>query len=274
MIGTRDWQGRLAAFEWLSDLGAPESELTRTQLERGFELNGVRVSLLGPSGIWKPAGFELPLSIATVPSGPYSDRVDLTTNRLRYSYRGEDAQHRDNVGLRRALEQNVPLVYFYRTDPGRYLATFPVFVVGDDPAQLTFFVQVDEAWSVRDDARVASGSDAPIRREYATRIVRHPELLDAAHITADSEASGEPVVTNGLALCKLHHAAFDEFFFTVTPDYDVEVRPAIREEIDGPMLVVGLQEIHGTRILLPSEPSNFPSSDRLAIRYEAFKRAS
>jgi hypothetical protein len=90
VIGNRDWRARLAAFDWLSELGAPELELARATLERGFELNGIRVSLLGPSGIWKPAGFELPLSISTVPSGPYSDRVDAGTNQLRYAYRGDD----------------------------------------------------------------------------------------------------------------------------------------------------------------------------------------
>jgi hypothetical protein len=39
--------------------------------------------------------------------------------------------------------------------------------------------------------------------------LRHEELLDAAHILPDGHPRGEPVVRNGLALCKLHHAAFD-----------------------------------------------------------------
>lgn len=301
MIGDRDWRGRLATFQWLADSGAPDAELTRTTLERGFDLNGVRISLVGPSGIWKPSGFDLPLSITTIPSGPYPDRVDDTTNRLRYSYRGVDPNHRDNAGLRRALERNVPLVYFYRTDPGRYLATFPVFIVGDDPKQLAFWVKVDEAWALDEESSVSATSiDTPIRREYATRLVRqrlfqaefrrrvveayrtrcalcrlrHPALLDAAHITADSHPSGEPVVSNGMALCKLHHAAFDQFFFTVNPDYEVEVRPSILKETDGPMLVIGLQQIHRTAIELPLDPQHRPDRDRLAARYEAFKRAS
>ena len=33
------------------------------------------------------------------------------------------------------------------------------------------------------------------------------ELLDAAHIIPDSELRGEPVVSNGMSLCRLHHAA-------------------------------------------------------------------
>lgn len=41
------------------------------------------------------------------------------------------------------------------------------------------------------------------------RLHDHPELLDAAHILPDGHPRGEPIVPNGLALCKLHHAAFD-----------------------------------------------------------------
>lgn len=240
------------------------------------------------------------MSIATIPSGPYADHVDPGSNRLRYAYRGTDLGHRDNVGLRRAIAERTPLVYFYRTDPGHYLATYPVYVVADDQQALMFSVKVDEAWVLQGlrptDIELP---ETPLRREYATRTVRqrlfqaefrrrvvdayrqrcalcslrHRELLDAAHITADSD-SGEPIVPNGLALCKLHHAAFDGYFFAVTPDYQVVVRPSILTESDGPMLVVGLQEIHGSVINLPSREDQRPDRDRLAIRYEAFVRAS
>jgi putative restriction endonuclease len=295
----QEWRARLAAFEWLTELGAPTTELTRSTLTRGFDLNGVRIPLLGPQGIWSPAGFRMPLSIASIPTGPYSDSVDAAANRLRYAYRGTDPNHRDNVGLRRAMVDRTPLVYFFRTDPGFYLATYPVYVVGDDRVNLMFTVNVDETWVISGDAVPESSDAGPLRREYATRLVRqrlfqaefrrrvveayrtrcalcslrHRELLDAAHITPDADA-GEPVISNGMALCKLHHAAFDEHFFTVTPDYRVEVRPSILEESDGPMLVVGLQQIHGTTIVLPSSDAQKPDRDRLAARYERFLRAS
>jgi putative restriction endonuclease len=82
------------------------------------------------------------------------------------------------------------------------------------------------------------------------------------------------VVSNGLSLCKLHHAAFDQFFFGVTPDYRVVVRPSILAESDGPMLVVGLQQIHGSTIGLPTALEQRPDRERLARRYETFERAS
>jgi len=54
--------------------------------------------------------------------------------------------------------------------------------------------------------------------------LRHDELLEAAHILPDIHPFGEPVVPNGLALCKLHHAAFDANIIGVTPDLEVTVR--------------------------------------------------
>jgi putative restriction endonuclease len=77
-------------------------------------------------------------------------------------------------------------------------------------------------------------------------------------------------VSNGLSLCKLHHAAFDAFFFTVRPDYTIQVRRSILDETDGPMLVVGLQQIHGQRILVPRRPAERPDIARLDKRLGLF----
>ena len=35
------------------------------------------------------------------------------------------------------------------------------------------------------------------------------QLLDTAHIIPDGQPKGDPVIPNGLALCKIHHAAYD-----------------------------------------------------------------
>jgi putative restriction endonuclease len=111
------------------------------------------------------------------------------------------------------------------------------------------------------------------RERCALCSLRHQELLDAAHITPDRDPEGEPVVSNGVALCKLHHAAFDRFFFAIRPDYTIEVRQSILVEQDGPMLVVGLQQIHEKRILLPRRPVDRPDPSRLERRYAEFLAA-
>jgi len=81
---------------------------------------------------------------------------------------------------------------------------------------------------------------AAYRSQCAMCRLRHASLLDAAHIVPDSE-EGEPKVSNGLALCKLHHAAFDGFLVSVTPDYGIQVRTSVLEEEAGPILEHGLE---------------------------------
>jgi putative restriction endonuclease len=296
--GELDLRVRLAAFQWLrAQMDVHGEVLPRTILAEGFAFDGRRVRLLGPQGIFKPAVCEAPLSITTVP-GQYPDEMGSAT--LSYAYRGTNPAHPDNRGLRRAMHVQLPLVYFYRLQPGQYVVAFPVYIVGDHPDRLTFDVQVDDVTQVaRPSAEppdMVSEDRAAIRREYVTSVVRrrlhqqafrarvieayrthcalcrlrHQEVLDAAHITADAAETGEPVVSNGLSLCKLHHAAFDRHFLTVRPDYTIEVRRSILAEEDRPMLLHGLKGMHDQPIYLPREVSLQPDRDRLEERYSAF----
>jgi hypothetical protein len=75
--------------------------------------------------------------------------------------------------------------------------------------------------------------------------------------------SGEPVVRNGLALCKLHHAASDRHIWGFGLD-----------EIDGPMLRHGLQGFNGERIHAPHAAELRPAEDFLAERFELFRKAA
>ena len=99
-------------------------------------------------------------------------------------------------------------------------------------------------------------------------------MLDAAHIISDSLPGGDPVVQNGLALCKIHHAAFDANFLGVRPDYQVEINQDLMEEVDGPMLKHGLQAMNGLKITVPRSRGSRPDPDRLESKYEEFRRAS
>ena len=111
------------------------------------------------------------------------------------------------------------------------------------------------------------------RNRCAVCRLKHAELLDAAHIIPDSELQGEPVVPNGLALCKIHHAAFDRHILGVRPDLKVEIRADILEEVDGPMLKYGLQEMNGTKLFLPSSSRLMPGREFVEARYEQFRSA-
>lgn len=298
-------QVRLAAFTFLEEQMRLVSDgaLAREVLQRGFIYDGERVPLVGPQGIFKPRLLrEVPLSITTVPvvegeERPYDDVVG-PDGFLRYRYRGTNPAHHENVGLRLAMQRRVPLIYFHGIVPGLYVAEWPVYIVGDDPSQLTFTVSVEERRFASLGTMPPDSQETDIRRRYVTclfrqrlhqrefreRVVRayqhhcaicclrRNELLEAAHILADADPLGIPAVPNGLALCRLHHAAFDAHLIGIRPDYSVEVRRDVLEETDGPMLIHGLQGFHDARLLVPSRSIYQPDRHLLEQRYERFRR--
>lgn len=296
---------RRRAFDFLQEATERHGEVLGWKLlTAGFRYQGDVVPLLGASGIWKPRVFEsVPLSITTAPPSPhrpapYDDGLD-SLGRLAYRYRGDDPQHRDNVGLRLALRDAVPLIYFFGIDKGEYLPTWPVYVVADDPLGLTFSVSIDDMAAVGTAAMQPATAVNEARRQYVTtvtlrrlhqqkfrsRVLRayrnrcavcrlgHAELLDAAHILPDGDPRGEPIVPNGLALCKIHHAAFDRHILGLRPDLRVEIRADILQEIDGPMLRYGLQAMDGAAIVLPPDASLRPRAEFVEVRYEQFRKA-
>lgn len=171
-----------------------------------------------------------------------------------------------------------------------------MLVVGDDPAAGYFDVALDESVKLLAEA----GPLTVDQRRYAARIakvrlhqpefrgrviraydthcsvctLRHGELLDAAHIIPDGDPLGQPVVENGLSLCKIHHAAYDADLLGVDPDARVHINRELLHEQDGPMLRHGLQEMNGRRLLLPTSARQRPDPERLAVRFERFCAAS
>lgn len=288
---------RTQAFQLLAQLAEIYGDVIPFRpLSDGITVNDVRVPLLGPQGIFKPRILDLPLSITTAPNGPYDDSF-TESGLLRYRYRGTDPNHRDNVGLRNAMRLGVPLIYLHGVIKGKYVPAWPVYIIEDNPSSLTFVVAVDDRTNISySTENLINDGDAAIRRRYVTSSVRvrlhqrifrervldayrnecalcrlnHSELLEAAHIIPDSDDRGEPDVTNGLSLCKLHHAAFDKKILGIRPDYVAQIRVDILHEVDGPMLKHGLQEMHGTKIHVPRSARLKPNKQALEERYEQF----
>ena len=292
-----DQKIRLAAFNWLSEQVSIHGDvLPRKLLEKGFVFEDNRISLISPQGIFKPKIMDYPLTITTAPEGPYDDAFGRD-GYLLYRYRGTDQGHRDNVGLREALRNRIPLIYFHGVIPGKYLAVWPVYIISDDPSKLTFTVAVDELTASDRRDEYAAPEEKVLKRAYITSEVRvrlhqrgfrervlaayrsqcafcklkYGELLDAAHIIPDNEPDSWPTIDNGMALCKLHHAAFDNYMISVNPDYIIHVRTDVLEEEDGPMLQHGLKELHMARIILPRAEHHWPNRDYLDRRYQKFK---
>jgi len=98
----------------------------------------------------------------------------------------------------------------------------------------------------------------------------HGRLLDAAHITPDSDETSSTSVTNGLSLCKIHHTAYDINIVGIDADYIVHIRKDILSEIVGPMLEHGIKEMNMTKLWVPQVPSAKPDPARLELRFQEF----
>jgi putative restriction endonuclease len=302
MTGAGDLDTRLrgAMFAHLARVSADHPDGARSDVINSFVFNGGQMRLIVQPGIRKPASIEAALTIRTTwtPPGadaPYADEVGPDGS-LRYKWRGTDPNHPDNRALREAMLRRVPLAYFYPVARGVYQAIYPVYLVNEDPAAHEFGVDLGQ-YPDHDDED--GGEHTPLSRRYTRRLtlhrlhqvlfrpkvlrayetrcalcrLRHPPLLDAAHILPDRHPHGDPVVPNGLAMCKIHHAAYDANIIGVRPDHVVEVRRDVLIEIDGPMLRHGLQEMHGTTIVLPRSRRDHPDPTRLEERYTQFRAA-
>jgi len=194
------------------------------------------------------------------------------------------------------MRRELPLAWFYGLAPGVFHAIFPVYLVAEEPELDQFVLALTD-----DQRRIQPGAQveeylrrylmAETRRRlhqpvfagqvmlaYAERCavcaLNHRPLLDAAHIIPDSDPDGAPVVTNGLALCKIHHAAYDRDILGIRPDHVVQIHRRLLAEVDGPMLRHGLQEHHGRRLMrLPSRLADRPDASRLARRFARFLAA-
>lgn len=249
-------------------------------------------------GIWNPSAYAATLTIVSDPDGEYDDG-DHGGSLYRYSYEkrpaGQNPQGGSNSKLREAMRLQLPIVMLRKVAGGHFVPIMPVYVVKEEPEHRRFLLALDESLRFLPDP--ADQSEA--QRLYAERISRQrlhqPEfrarvlraydercavcvlrkvpLLDAAHIIADSADEGAPVVTNGLTLCKIHHAAYDENILGISPDYIVHINDDVLAEVDGPMLNYGLQKMDQRELWIPRRGQEQPDRERLSARFEAFKNA-
>ena len=280
---------RRSAMAYLAECTSSSGGVvTRADLE-AFTYNDQPLKLIDTGrGIRNPRELLATLTILTSPSGPYLD-VETADGLWRYAYRTGDPDGGDNRKLRKAYELGLPVIILQKIADAVFVPTYPVYVVADVPEQRFVEIAVDESLrffgpGVPEDVRDYAERLTRLRLHqpvFRARVLlaydtacaicrlRHGDLLDAAHIRSDAEG-GQPVVSNGLALCKIHHAAYDRRIIGIRPDYVVQVRSDVLLEVDGPMLRHGLQEVHGAPLVLPARIRDRPDRDLLAQRYEAF----
>lgn len=299
---------RESAMAWLRVKLLTQQVFTREELAH-FEFGGSEYRLISPyTGIWKPQKLNSALSISTAyveneSDRPYEDGIGAD-EMLRYKWRGDDPNHADNRGLREAMVTGVPLIWFlgvgYTTGTKTqvYEPVFPVWLILEEPEKKQFVVALDEAQrTLVVKGKVLVGE---IERLYNQRVVKtrvhqpmfrtqvlhaysrrcavcrlpFEQLLEAAHIKADADG-GAAHVSNGLALCKIHHGAFDAHILGIDPNYKVHISRVALDTTDGPTLQHSLKEMHGQTLgQLPTLDSQYPSRELLDERFEKFKKAS
>lgn len=286
---------------------ATSGVLSASDLAAGFVFDGERIPLVNPQrGIFKPRHMQRLLSIKTVypKAGArvwYDDQrrahqqIHEAGELVDYSFMVGGADKAENQWLREAMADAVPILYFLGVAPGRYTPIFPTFIAD---------------WSAdQQKARIGFGTpatstvgivepSAPERR-YALSLVRRrlhqasfreavlaayggrcaisrlpePRLLDAAHIMPDAhEDLGQPIVTNGIPLSKVHHAAYDANLIGIDPDYRLHVSEQLLSIHDGPMLE-NIKQSAGKLLHQPRRSIDLPDRDRLAARFELFRAA-
>ena len=289
-------QGLSSAYDDLVPLAA---------LREGFEFRGQRISFGSfYKGIHRPKEMQgagaLTLMTAAEKPGrprPYEDEIDEQGGAILYHYRAGALDQPDNRALEAAHELQSPLIYFKGMAPGQYVVIAPVFIRVNDPSSRTVLLDTGLAGI---DTQPGGPVSTPDMRRYALREVhvrlhqqrfrqdvlrayrqrctvcalRGHDLVQAAHIVSDPSPTGIAAVVNGLALCAIHHLAYDRNLLGIDPEGAVHIARRLLDERDGPMLREGLQGFHGAQIRRPRRREDHPDPARLAVRFEAFEAAA
>lgn len=299
-MGIKDsMQLRLAAFEYLNKQARMSPYVSREQLE-SFEYQGVRLPLIsGYRGIHKPGDWRTVLSVLSTDRSPDQggyDDVERDDGTLLYRFMNNPGQ--DLNAYNRALlttgELGLPLILLEKKASKLFEAFYPVWIRGSSREGVIISYQtpnsklgeiVDLAAEAGPDIRdyVKATAKRRIHQEvFRSRVLSaygdrcaicklgRRGLLDAAHIIDDAHADGHAIVPNGLALCRIHHGAFDQFLIGIRPDRTIEVAHDVLEEVDGPMLQHGLKAIDRQEIRVPRSLRNQPDPERLQWKYERF----
>ena len=280
-------------FEKVARLAEANGGFFTYQELMDFEVSGIKIPLIGQRGITNPALFDSTLSVVSAADGPYNDHLG-PDGMLRYAFENGNPTAGRNRKRLVSMTTRTPLILFERPMSNVYVPVIGAFVVDADLENRFVTIAIDN--NIR--RNYESGLDLVdeldrnyMRTEITRRVhqpifrakvisaynskcaicrLAHAELLDAAHIIPDRHEQGHAIVANGLALCKIHHAAYDVNLLGIDPDYKVHIDKELLAEIDGPMLEHGLKDMHLVELTVPSVSKFRPDRDRLAQRFEMF----
>lgn len=271
-------------------------------LSRDFLLNytigGERFPLIDAQGrgIRNPSTWNATLSITTVERGPYADH-EIEPGVWHYPLAVDKHGRLDpsNRKYENALDIDSPVIYFYKPLPRVYLLVGLVRVASIDRGATASRIEL------------ISGETAPsiveseLERFYVKRLASvrlhqrrfreivleayeercavcalpSRELLDGAHIRSDKDPIyGQPVIQNGLALCAIHHRAYDTRIIGIDGDLNLHVRPSALAMEDGPTFEHSIKALDRRRLAVIPSRSKRPDPDRLELTYRDFLRTT
>ncbi len=294
-----------AAFDkikWLERIWG--DDIPWSFIAAGLEINGEKVHIANKArGIFKPKQMSRGLlSIKT--TEPRAGRKNIykdsqaTESFYRYSLQQGDPHRGGNKHLWEAYEDRTPFIYFHAVAESIYKAIWPCFISAIYPdagyCEVTVGVQLpytadkpktviynipsapERAYAVRESqVRLfqATFRENVLRAyDYQCSISGLPvkQLLDAAHITPDSEADSSTEVTNGIALSHIHHRCYDANLLGISPELKVSISERLLEISDGVMLEA-LKASNSVKLREPKNPLASPDRERLARRFEYFQ---
>lgn len=272
-------------------------------IKEGFEYSGSNVLLANQvQGIFKPKVMkEGVLSIkTTIPKG---DNVNIYNDQFtdegfyQYSLEQGDPYGERNVLLWQSFQGNSPFIYFHAVAPAVYKALYPCFVrnilpelgyseiivgssLADAIVQDNIHVpdDIESRYMVRETKvrlHQASFREAVLSAySYKCAItgLPTPKLLEAAHIIPDQLIGDKQTVSNGIALSRLHHKAYDANLIGIDPDYKIHISEELNVTNGGPLLERGILDFSGSKLVLPKNEAVLPNRDYLARRFETYKR--
>ena len=297
-----------AAFNKVKELEVLFGDtIPAAEIRKGFEVDGKNILLENQvKGIFKPRQMERGvLSIkTTMPrdgiSNIYNDQLK-DDGYYHYSLQTGDPRTGSNKCLWQSKELGQPFIYFHAVAPAVYKALWPCFIKDIFPEQGYSVVSVGKYMPSK---KNESGFDYALVDEVESRYLvresnvrlhqasfRHnvltayqnkcaitglpiPKLIEAAHIIPDREVGAKQTVSNGIALSRLHHKAYDSNLLGIDPDFKIHIGKGLDGVEAQHVIYKYFGEYEGAKIKVPTNVLLKPNRDYLSRRYDIFKEAN
>jgi putative restriction endonuclease len=100
--------------------------------------------------------------------------------------------------------------------------------------------------------------------------LQNKTLLEAAHIIPDAELGKQQYVSDGIALSRIHHRAYDLNLLGISPDNQIHISEELKQGKDNKFMRDALLEFEGRKLVMPRSEVNRPDRDKLSARFDVF----